>query len=171
VSRERRKRGPEVHEDRIGPGTSTIRPVKLGIAILKVLFSASCIAVDKQQKNIYAVTMGVPMVLRIPIKEDGSAGEPKPLQPSGHSLLDAVQLDPKGAYPVDHRRAAQPGIASFIKLCAAPKEPFRNHCRIKLIPSGKFPDNDRPRVVFPKGRFPLALFPKHGAHVRLENNQ
>ena len=36
------------------------------------------------------------MVLRIPIKEDGSAGEPQPLQPSGHSLLDAVQLDPRG---------------------------------------------------------------------------
>ena len=31
---------------------------------------------------------------------------------------------------MDYRRAAHPGIASFIKLCAAPKEPFRNHCRI-----------------------------------------
>jgi sugar lactone lactonase YvrE len=32
---------------------------------------------DKQEKNIYAVTDGDPMVLRIPIKEDGSAGEPR----------------------------------------------------------------------------------------------
>jgi sugar lactone lactonase YvrE len=62
----------------------------------EVYLGVSAIAIDKQQKNIYAVTMGVPMVLRIPIKEDGSAGEPKPLQPSGHSLLDAVQLDPRG---------------------------------------------------------------------------
>ena len=72
----------------------------------------SAIAVDKQQKNIYAVTMGVPMVLRIPIKEDGSAGEPKPLQPSGHSLLDALQLDPRdkpqpcGLFQVQDGRAA-----------------------------------------------------------------
>ena len=62
----------------------------------EIYAGVSAIALDKQQKNIYAVTMGVPMVLRIPIKEDGSAGEPKPLQPSGHSLLDAVQLDPIG---------------------------------------------------------------------------
>jgi len=62
----------------------------------EVYLGVSAIAIDKQQKNIYAVTMGVPMVLRIPIKEDGSAGEPKPLQPSGHSLLDAVQLDSRG---------------------------------------------------------------------------
>ena len=46
---------------------------------------------------------------------------------------------------MEHRRTAQPGIASFIKLCAVPKEPFRNHYRIKLIPSGKFPDNDHLR--------------------------
>jgi len=61
----------------------------------EVYLGVSAIAIDKQQKNIYAVTMGVPMVLRIPIKEDGSAGEPQTLS-SGHSLLDAVQLDPRG---------------------------------------------------------------------------
>ena len=40
--------------------------------------------------------MGNPMVLRIPIKEDGSAGEPQALQPSGYSLLDGVVLDARG---------------------------------------------------------------------------
>jgi sugar lactone lactonase YvrE len=62
----------------------------------EVYLGVSAIAIDKQQKNIYAVSMGVPMVLRIPIKEDGSAGEPQALQPSGYSLLDGVVLDAKG---------------------------------------------------------------------------
>src|SRR5246500_5051610 len=34
------------------------------------------LVLDKQQKNIYAVTDGDPRVLRIPIKDDGTAGEP-----------------------------------------------------------------------------------------------
>jgi sugar lactone lactonase YvrE len=56
----------------------------------------SALALDTGEKNIYAVTMGNPMVLRIPIKEDGSAGEPQALQPSGYSLLDGIVLDAKG---------------------------------------------------------------------------
>ena len=56
----------------------------------------SGLVLDKQQKNIYAVTMGDPAVLRIPIKEDGSAGEPQPLQPGGYSVLDGIVLDAKG---------------------------------------------------------------------------
>ena len=54
------------------------------------------LALDKQEKNIYAVTTGDPMVLRIPIKEDGSAGEPQVLRPSGYSVFDGVELDAKG---------------------------------------------------------------------------
>jgi sugar lactone lactonase YvrE len=61
----------------------------------EVYTGVSAITLDQRQKNIYAVTMGVPMVLRIPIKEDGSASEPQTLS-SGHSLLDAVVLDAKG---------------------------------------------------------------------------
>jgi len=56
----------------------------------------SALVLDKREKNIYAVTMGDPMVLRIPIKQDGSAGEPQALQPTGYSLLDGVELDAKG---------------------------------------------------------------------------
>ena len=46
------------------------------------------LALDKQEKNIYAVTDGDPMVLRIPIKEDGSAVNPRRSVPPGtrHSM-------------------------------------------------------------------------------------
>ncbi len=53
------------------------------------------LVLDKQQKNIYAVTDGDPMVLRIPIKDDGTAGEPVPL-PNGFSAFDGIELDGKG---------------------------------------------------------------------------
>src|ERR1700724_353385 len=49
----------------------------------------------QQWKNIYAVTDGDPMVLRIPIKNDGTAGEPVAL-PSGYSAFDGIELDSKG---------------------------------------------------------------------------
>jgi sugar lactone lactonase YvrE len=54
------------------------------------------LALDKEEKNIIAVTDGDPTVLRIPIKDDGSAGEPQPLLPTGYSFLDGVELDAKG---------------------------------------------------------------------------
>jgi sugar lactone lactonase YvrE len=54
------------------------------------------LALDKQEKNIYAVTTGDPMVLRIPIKDDGTAGEPQVLQPNGWSVFDGVELDAQG---------------------------------------------------------------------------
>jgi len=54
------------------------------------------LVLDRQEKNIYAVTTGDPMVLRIPIKEDGSAGDPQPLLPTGYSVFDGVELDAKG---------------------------------------------------------------------------
>jgi sugar lactone lactonase YvrE len=54
------------------------------------------LALDKQEKNMITVTDGDPTVLRIPIKEDGSAGEPQPLLPTRYSFLDGVELDAKG---------------------------------------------------------------------------
>lgn len=53
------------------------------------------LVLDKQEKNIYAVTTGDPLVLRFPIKDDGTAGEPVAL-PSGYSVFDGVELDAKG---------------------------------------------------------------------------
>ncbi|MGA3091099.1 MAG: hypothetical protein ABSD75_21025 [Terriglobales bacterium] len=53
------------------------------------------LVIDKQEKNIYAVTDGDPMILRIPIKGDGTAGEPVPL-PYGFSAFDGIELDGKG---------------------------------------------------------------------------
>jgi sugar lactone lactonase YvrE len=54
------------------------------------------LVIDKQEKNIYAVTDGDPMVLKIAIKPDGSAGEPQPVGISGYSAFDGVELDAKG---------------------------------------------------------------------------
>ena len=54
------------------------------------------LVLDKQERNIYAVTDGDPMVLKIPIKEDGSAGEPQVLGPTGYSAFDGIELDSKG---------------------------------------------------------------------------
>jgi len=53
------------------------------------------LALDKQEKNIYAVTDGDPMVLRIPIKDDGTAGDPVALA-SGFSVFDGIALDGNG---------------------------------------------------------------------------
>jgi len=53
------------------------------------------LVLDKQEKNIYAVTDGDPMVLRIPIKDDGTAGDPVAL-PYGFSAFDGIALDSKG---------------------------------------------------------------------------
>ncbi len=53
------------------------------------------LVLDAYGKNIYAVTDGEPMLLRIPIQDDGTAGEPVPLA-SGFSVLDGVELDSKG---------------------------------------------------------------------------
>ena len=53
------------------------------------------LVLDKAEKNIYAITDGEPMVLRLPIRDDGTAGEPVILA-SGFSVLDGVELDRKG---------------------------------------------------------------------------
>lgn len=53
------------------------------------------LVLDKQQKNIYAATDGDPMVLRIPIKKDGTADEPIVIS-RGHSPFDGIELDDDG---------------------------------------------------------------------------
>jgi sugar lactone lactonase YvrE len=53
------------------------------------------LVLDKEQKNIYAATDGDPMVLRIPIKEDGSAGDPVVIA-RGHSPFDGIEIDDEG---------------------------------------------------------------------------
>jgi hypothetical protein len=53
------------------------------------------LVLDKQEKNIYAVTDGDPIILKIPIKDDGTAGEPVALA-IGFSAFDGVELDAKG---------------------------------------------------------------------------
>lgn len=53
------------------------------------------LVLDKQEKNLYAVTDGDPMVVKLPIKDDGTAGEPVALA-SGFSVFDGIELDGKG---------------------------------------------------------------------------
>ena len=53
------------------------------------------LVLDQAQENIYAATDGDPMVLRIPILEDGSAGEPVVIS-RGHSPFDGIELDEYG---------------------------------------------------------------------------
>lgn len=53
------------------------------------------ITLDESEKNIYAVTDGDPMVLQIPIRVDGSAGEPQ-IRSRGYTALEGVKLDSKG---------------------------------------------------------------------------
>ena len=53
------------------------------------------LVLDKAQRNIYAATDGDPMVLRIPIRDDGGAGEPVVIS-RGHSPFDGIELDDAG---------------------------------------------------------------------------
>ena len=53
------------------------------------------LVLDAGQRNVYAATSGDPLVLRIPIQPDGSAGEPVVVS-RGHSLLDGIALDEEG---------------------------------------------------------------------------
>src|SRR6202162_2167174 len=53
------------------------------------------LVLGKAEKNIFAVTDGDPMVLRIPIKDDGTAGEPVAL-PNGYSAFDGIEVETKG---------------------------------------------------------------------------
>src|ERR1700683_4065809 len=54
------------------------------------------LVMDKDEKNIYAVTDGDPRGLKIPIQADGTAGEPQRLQAGGFWALDGVELDERG---------------------------------------------------------------------------
>lgn len=56
-------------------------------------------------------------------------------------------------------------------LCATPKERFRNHCKIRVIASREYPDNAHPRRGHLLQADSASFVPKHGAHVRLENNE
>lgn len=47
------------------------------------------------EQAIYAATDGDPMVVRIPINKDGSAGKAEPIS-IGHSPFDGIELDAKG---------------------------------------------------------------------------
>lgn len=53
------------------------------------------IALDADQRNLYAATSGDPLILRIPILPNGTAGEPAVIS-RGHSLLDGIALDEAG---------------------------------------------------------------------------
>lgn len=53
------------------------------------------LVMDAAEKNIYAATDGDPMVVKIPIEADGSAGKAVAVS-RGHSPFDGIELDDKG---------------------------------------------------------------------------
>jgi sugar lactone lactonase YvrE len=53
------------------------------------------LVIDKEEKHIYAATDGDPMVVKVPIKPDGSAGEATVIS-RGHSPFDGIEFDDRG---------------------------------------------------------------------------
>ena len=53
------------------------------------------LVLDAAEENLYVATDAEPMVLRIPIESDGSAGEPVVIS-SGHSPFDGIEFDDRG---------------------------------------------------------------------------
>ncbi|MGQ0732183.1 MAG: SMP-30/gluconolactonase/LRE family protein, partial [Acidobacteriota bacterium] len=53
------------------------------------------LVLDKDERNVYAATNGDPMIVRIPINPDGSAGEPTVIS-RGHSPFDGIEFDERG---------------------------------------------------------------------------
>jgi DNA-binding beta-propeller fold protein YncE len=91
-------------------------------------WGVNVLVLDKEQKNIYAATDGDPMVLRIPILEDGSAGEPVVIS-RGHSPFDGIELDEEGNIYLS--------------------EIFRNEIMVLS------PDGNRRRIIATKDNAPL----------------
>jgi sugar lactone lactonase YvrE len=53
------------------------------------------LVMDAEEKNLYAATDGEPMVVKIAINPDGSAGETTVIS-SGHSPFDGIEFDDRG---------------------------------------------------------------------------
>ncbi len=60
-----------------------------------ISLGTNVLVLDAQEKNVYAGTDGHPMVVRVPINADGSAGEPV-IHATGFTLLDGVDIDADG---------------------------------------------------------------------------
>jgi sugar lactone lactonase YvrE len=72
---------------------------------------ANPIVIDKQKKNIYVATTTVEgRIVKIPIKEDGTAGEAQ-LVSRGHTYFDGLEIDADG-----YLYAAEPGMSQIIVL-------------------------------------------------------
>jgi len=72
---------------------------------------ANPIVIDNQKKNIYVATTTVSgRIVKIPIKEDGTAGEAQ-LISQGHTYFDGLEMDADG-----YIYAAEPGISQIIVL-------------------------------------------------------
>jgi len=62
----------------------------------RLMLGVNDLALDKDERHIYAVTNGNPMVLRIYIDDQGWAGEPRPLDAIGYAIPDGIELDERG---------------------------------------------------------------------------
>jgi len=62
-------------------------PLPLGVNV---------VVLDKEEKNIFAATTTIPgRIVRIPIKDDGSAGKAV-IHSSGHGTFDGIEIDDEG---------------------------------------------------------------------------
>ena len=72
---------------------------------------ANPIVIDKQKKNIYVATTTIEgRIVKIPIKEDGTAGDAQ-LVSRGHTYFDGLEIDDDG-----YIYAAEPGISQIIVI-------------------------------------------------------
>jgi sugar lactone lactonase YvrE len=87
------------------------------------------VVLDKKQKNIYAATTTAEgRIVRIPIKEDGSAGKAV-IHSRCHSYFDGIEIDDEG-----YIYATEPGLNQIIVV--APKPGFAGITPRKVIARG-----------------------------------
>jgi len=87
------------------------------------------LVLDKAEKNIFAATTTVEgLIVRIPIKDDGTAGEAV-IHSRGHTYFDGIEIDDEG-----YIYAVEPGINTVIAV--SPKPGFLNLTARKVVSSG-----------------------------------
>lgn len=95
-------------------------PLPLGVNV---------VVLDKEEKNIFAATTTQPgRIVKIPIKEDGSAGKAV-IHSTGHCLFDGIEIDDEG-----YIYASEPSISQIVVI--SPKAGWAGITPRKIIARG-----------------------------------